>query len=198
MLGDCLGKSVIVVGMRGVGKSTVLHKAVEKLDGVKIVNYGDVLLQLVVENNYAKNRDEMRMMPNPIQLKVNAETWSKLAQEEGSFMLDTHAFVEHTGRFIPGLPIEDVEKLKGLCGLFYLDADNDTIRSRAAKDHTRIREGQGDVEMNNYRYASISALSYLSTRLNIPLYIIQNKEGMLDQTVDIFVQHLHDAFGDKK
>jgi len=193
-----LGMSVIVTGIRGVGKSTVIAKAVEKVAGVTVMNFGGTMLKLCTERGYATDRDAIRKLPSNIQEEVEEEVWKSFANQDGKVIIDTHVFVEHRGMYLPGLPANSVEKLVGLKGLFFIDIDNKTLRERAAKDKKRLREGHEDHELNDYRYANIAALSYLSTRLNIPLYIIQNKEGMLDQTVDIFIQHLHDAFGDKQ
>ena len=193
-----MGKIVIAVGIRGVGKSTIMEKVVGKTPGVKVVTYSDLMLEICKKKGMANNRDDLRKIPNTEYTKIREEVWHEIGAMKDNIIVDTHAFVEHTGRYIPGLPTPYVHKLKGLCGLFYVDADNDTIRTRSAKDHTRIREGKTDIELNNYRYANVAALAYHSTALNIPFYVIFNEDGKLDQAVEIFSNHLKDAFGEKQ
>ncbi len=190
-----MGKAVIVVGIRGVGKSSVMEGVVKKYKGVRQLTFSDYMLEICKEKGLAEDRDDLRKLPYEQYAEIKAETWDRLANQKDDIMIDTHAFVEHTGRYVPGLPQESMRKFKNLCGLFFIDVDNDTIRARSERDKTRIREGHTDLELNNWRYANLAALSYYSTALNIPLYVIFNEEGKLKQTVETFVYHLKDAFG---
>ncbi len=189
-----MGKVVFAVGIRGVGKSSIIQGVLKKNPNIKVLNFGDEMLRICIEKGVAKDRDDLRKIPNDVYLKVKEETWNHLASQKTDLIIDTHVFVEHTGRYIPGLPLESVKKFKDLRGLFYIDVDNDTLRARSQKDKRRIREGMNDLQINNYRYANISALAYYSTSLNIPFYIVFNEDGKLDQAVKIFNDHLKDAF----
>ena len=191
-----MGKMIIVAGIRGVGKSSILEKVVKKFPNLRLVNFGEEMVQLWTKKGVKRTHDDLRKLPKPQQYEIKEETWKHLAAQKEDILLDTHVFVEHTGRYVPGLPAEDLKKVKGLCGFFYIDVNNDTLRKRAAKDHTRIREGMDDLELNNYRYSNISAMAYLSTALNIPFYIVYNEDGRLDQAVEIFANHLKEALGE--
>ena len=190
-----MGRAIIVVGIRGVGKSSVLNKVVKKYKGVRQLTFSDTMLEVCKEKGLAEDRDDLRKIPYDTYVNIKRETWDRRAGQKDDIIIDTHAFVEHTGRYVPGLPEESIRKFKNLCGLFFIDVDNDTIRARSERDKTRIREGHTDLELNNWRYANLAALSYYSTSLNIPLYVIFNEDGKLDQTVETFISHLKDAFG---
>ncbi len=177
-----------------------MAKIAPKFKNFKIMNFGEVMIQVCKEKGYLKEatHDNMRILPSATQKRIRKDAWDLIESQKENLLVDTHAFVEHTGLFLPGLPVEEINVLKGLCGLLCVDADNDTLRSRAARDKKRIRAGMNDLALNNYRNANTAALAYLSTHLNIPLYIIYNEDGKLDQAADVLEMHIRDAFGENK
>ena len=60
-------KLAIIVGLPGVGKSTVLNLAkdilINKGYHVEVVNFGDYMFKYVVSQGLAKSRDEIRKLP---------------------------------------------------------------------------------------------------------------------------------------
>ncbi len=176
-----------------------MDKIAPRFKNFKIVNFADVMIKISTEKGYIKDasHDLFRTLPTSMQNKIKDAAWDFISSQKEDVMVDTHAFVEHTGRFLPGLPMNDLKRLKGLCGLFCIDAPNETLRQRAARDHERIRPeivGMSDLTLNNYRYANISALSFISTTLDIPMYVIYNEDGKLSQAADLLESHMKDAF----
>ncbi len=195
-----MGKIIIIVGIRGAGKSSLMGKIAPRFKNFKIMNFGEVMVHIAKDKGYIPdaNHDNMRILSSALQNKIRSEAWELIANQKEDVMVDTHAFVEHTGLFLPGMPVAELTKLKGLCGLFCIDAPNDTLRSRAERDKKRIRAGMDDFALNNYRNANIAALAYLSTKFGIPLYLIYNEDGKLDAAADILEKHMLDAFNTAK
>ena len=51
--------------------------------------------------------------------------------------------------------------------------------------------------IDTQRNLNLAILSYYASYLNIPLYIMNNEEGELQNTQRLFIKHLDDAFGEK-
>jgi adenylate kinase len=180
-----------------------MGKVAPRFKNLKILNFAEVMIKVSQDKGYLKNatHDLLRTLPSALQNKIKEEAWTYISKQKEDVMIDTHAFVEHTGLFLPGIPLDQVRKLKGLCGLFCIDAPNETLRSRAAKDKARLRPeivSMADLTLNNYRSANIAALVSLSAELDIPFYIIYNEDGKLRETADLLEKHMHDAFDGAK
>ena len=61
-----ISRRVVIVGIPGVGKSTVVAKVVELLGekglSTKVVNYGSVMMQQATKLYNVSSRDEMRKL----------------------------------------------------------------------------------------------------------------------------------------
>ena len=133
---------VIVVGLPGVGKSTVLARLEEEASrqGVKIqtVNYGTVMLGLAEEaGKTVEHRDAMRRKSMGFQRELQAEAAKKIAEMASSFegvtLLDTHMIVRTGSGYLPGLPSHVLALLKpSLIAL--VEAPAQDILSRRIKD----------------------------------------------------------------
>jgi len=143
------------------------------------------------------DRDEMRYLAPDEQTDLRDKATEQVARVDGNVVLDTHAMVEQHGRFFPGLPFYMVKHFKHVSGLFYIDAETEAIIARRRRDKTREREFEEKWLIETQRDLNLAIMSYYASYLNIPLYIIDNEEGKLDQTRKIFKKHLEDAFGEK-
>ncbi len=183
----------IVVGVPGVGKTTVLTKTVEKLKSmgynVEIVNYGDVMLKKALELKLVNNRDEMRKLPVSKQLylqRVAAEWISLRSKEVDLILLDTHLFIRTPRGRWPGISENNMPYLKTVKQLVLIEADPKDISKRRVKDTTRMRSDYGmeekeiDEDQRYNRYFSTT----ISIRYGCPVYILRNEENMLDKAVE--------------
>ncbi len=198
----------IIVGVPGVGKTTVLNETAKILRSrgysVEIVNYGDIMLKKALDLKLVDNRDEMRKLPVSKQLylqRVAAEWISKRSEEVDLILLDTHLFIRtRRGRW-PGISENNMPYLKSVKQLVLIEADPMDISRRRMRDKTRIRSDYGmDVkeieedQMYN-RYFSTS----ISIRYGCPVYILENRENMLEEAVNELSQVLERVIldGDK-
>jgi len=184
------GKFVIVVGTRGAGKSSVLKAVPGKY---KVVNIGDFLFDIAKKEGLAKDRDAMRGISNAAYNRLKSKAYKKITSMNGNIVLDTHATIQHKGRFIPGLPKYFIDRLD-IAGLFLIDADIDTLLLRAEKDSSRVREKEPRQVLSDNRNVNLATFAYYSAYLNIPIYIINNGEGKLQASRKKFLAHLEDAF----
>jgi adenylate kinase len=67
--------------------------------------------------------------------------------------------------------------------IIYLDASNTELMARRLKDSDRNRQRQGDLEIDRQRDVNLATLSYYMVTLDIPIYIINNRENKVKDTV---------------
>ena len=91
ILGGKIGV-VIVTGIPGVGKTTVMKKASEGLD-IDFVTFGSIMIDLALEKGLVKNRDEMRKLSLIQQKDMQILSAEKVANMK-NVILDTHCTVK--------------------------------------------------------------------------------------------------------
>jgi len=183
---------VIVVGVAGVGKSTVLSHAKSILGGegyaVEILNYGDFMLKYVVEKGICKSRDEIRSLPLSEQRSVQSlvaremrnyidSLTLKYPEKDVVVFVDTHALIKTATGFWPGLPEYVIKELRPDT-IVVVEADPQSIVQRQSKDLSRYRKDYSDVElvkevMNFIRMFSVAS----ATLVGASVSILRNEEG---------------------
>ena len=79
---------IIVMGLPGVGKSTVL-KAAEKTE-YRLLNYGTLMFEIAKEKFGISHRDDLRKLDPEKQKIVQSEVGDSLSKMKGKLILDTH------------------------------------------------------------------------------------------------------------
>ncbi len=189
-------KLVIVLGTQGAGKTSVVD-AIKGNKKYTRVNLGDIMLSSGIKKNVLKDRDEIRYLDNDTITDLRTMAVAEVGKMDGCVILETQPSIEQHGRFFPGLPHYMMNHLKHLNALFYIDADTNSVLERRKKDTSRKREMEEAWLINTQRDINLAILSYYATELNIPLYVINNEEGQLQETRKQFMDHLKDAFGEK-
>jgi adenylate kinase len=184
---------VIVTGLPGAGKTTIVN-TIAKDKKYKILNLGDLMIEIALKRGYCKSRDQVRYLPNKKIAELRHIVTKRIGVLKGKIIIDTHASVQQHWRFVPGIPFSMLTDLKHVRGLIYVDAATEAIRARRNKDKTRTREDESQDLVATQRVVNISMLAFCASYLNIPLYIIDNKEGQLEDSERLFKAHLKDAF----
>ena len=128
---------IVVTGIPGVGKTTVMQKAAEGMD-IKFVTFGTVMMDIAKETGLVKDRDEMRKLTLEQQKQLQIKSAEKIAQM-GNVILDTHCTVKTQKGYMPGLP-EWIVKRINPTAIIVVEADPEEIFNRRAKDPTRNRD----------------------------------------------------------
>lgn len=187
-------KVVIVSGVPGAGKSTVL-KELSATTGVHVINMGTLMLEIAKEHGYLKGRDSLRFLSNKEISKLRLHAVKKIDLMAGKVVIDTHVTVGENGRYVPGLPDAALAKLENITGLIYIEAATKDIMERRKVDATRSRENEDELMVENQRQLNISMLSAASTYLNVPIFIVINRQGNLKKTVAEIKARLEEALG---
>jgi adenylate kinase len=135
-----MGKIIIVAGVPGAGKSTVLLEAwkrVEKELNYSIVSFGTEMLNLCKEASLVANRDEMRNLSADVQEEMQWRTTKRIAERPENVLLDTHCTIKTgSGSYLPGFTPRMLERMQP-AAIVLVDAHEAEIRGRRKLDKTR-------------------------------------------------------------
>ena len=180
---------VIVTGIPGVGKTTVLNKAADiarQEYTVEIVNYGSVMFDAAVNSGFVENRDQMRLLPPEKQREIQknaAEIIAKKAAQGKLLIVDTHMLIATPEGYLAGLPEWVITTLKPDV-IVLVEAEPESIFSRRSKDETRTRDQDSTIEINTHQNLCRAAATTISVLTGATVKIVKNKEGMVDETAE--------------
>src|SRR5438067_9012642 len=127
---------VIITGVPGVGKSTVIDAA-QKAKGYKVVVYGTEMFKVAQVRGLVKDRDEMRKLDPSVQREIQESAAHAIAQM-GDVIVDTHCTIKTPRGFLPGVPEWVARALKPK-QIVLVEATPHEIASRRNNDPTRAR-----------------------------------------------------------
>ena len=186
-------KTVIIVGIPGVGKSTIINNATETLrkkgTSVKTVVFGSVMFEEAKKLGI-HDRDELRKQTISVQQKLQNMAADHISNLNDSIVfVDTHLFIKTQSGYYPGLPLNLILKMDPQ-RLILVTANSDEILNRRKKDTTRTRDLISDDEINRDIQVSISMISSLSILTGAPFEIIYNHDDMIDSATSQLVELL--------
>ncbi len=184
-------RKVIVVGIAGVGKTTLIKKIVELIKdhakSVNVTNFGTVMFEVAKENGL-HDRDELRKLPISEQKKLQKNAAEKLSKIDADVVIiDTHAFISTPEGYNPGLPIHVLQIIEPT-HLILVTAKTEAIYNRRMKDETRNRDKVSITTIKkelDIQSAMMSACSILS---GSPLKSVLNKEGKLEEAANKIIK----------
>ncbi len=186
-------KIAIVAGLSGAGKSTLLGKAGK---GYKVANIGDLMLEAALRKGLAKDRDAIKRLSHGEVESLRDSAATALIKLKGEIILDTHMTIEKGAKLEPALPHSFMQRLRPARALIYINATSGEVMARRRKDRgLRSREIEESAALDVQRTVDLAILGYLSTHLNMPLYIIENREGHADRAAKELASALREAFG---
>jgi len=169
---------VVVTGVPGVGKSTVMGAAEEY--GYKIVNFGTTMFEEAQKEGVA-DRDDMRKLAVEDQQRLQKQAGEKISSM-GNVVVDTHASILTPSGYMPGLPEWTVRALNPDI-IVLVEATPDEIAGRRNKDASRARDSD-DIGLHqsvNREYAATAAVMTGAT-----VSIVENHDDQVDIAVEQF------------
>jgi adenylate kinase len=176
-------KRAVIVGIPGVGKTTVITRATEMLSQKRkatVVVFGTVMFEEAKKMGL-KSRDEMRMMPVEDQRRLQEMAAQRITEMNDDIVLiDTHLFINTEEGYYPGLPMRLLSIMKPT-NMVMVAADAREIAERRKSDQTRQRDIisaeniQKELDISRIMVASCSILT------GAPFAIIMNNDGQLGE-----------------
>ncbi len=178
-------KKVVIVGIPGVGKTTLISKIVEilkeKQKNVSVYSFGTVMLE-EAKNEGIADRDELRKLSVDRQKHFQIMAATKIALKKNDVVIiDTHAFINTTEGFHPGLPLYVIDLLKPT-NFISISARPEEIYNRRMKDNTRNRDVISLASIKKELAVQDAMLSSCSVLSGSPMKPVLNREGRIDET----------------
>ena len=176
-------KRAIIVGIPGVGKTTLITRASEMLNQKRkttIVVFGTIMLEEAKKMGI-KNRDELRRMTVEDQRHLQDLAAQRITEiKDDIVMIDTHVLINTDEGYYPGLPMRLLNILKPT-NMVMVAADPNEIAQRRRSDQTRQRDIasleniQKELEISRVMVASCSILT------GAPFAIIMNSDDQIEE-----------------
>jgi len=171
---------IIVTGIPGVGKTTVMQKAAEGMD-IQFVTFGTVMIDIAKELGLVKDRDEMRRLTLDQQKQLQIKTAEKIGKMK-NVIVDTHCTVKTPKGYMPGLPEWVLRKLNPTA-IVIVEADPQEIFNRRAKDTTRNRDSDSVEKIAEHQMMNRAAAMAYATLTGATVKIVFNHDNALDAAV---------------
>ncbi len=184
-------KKIVLVGIPGVGKTTLLSKMVEIIKShdksVSVMSFGTLMFE-VAKKNGLKDRDELRKLPVTEQQTLQKIAAEKIAvQTEQIVIIDTHAFINSSEGYYPGLP-ENVLKIIKPTNFVSISAKPEEIYNRRMKDDTRNRDKITLTIIKKELEIQSGMISACAVITGSPVKHILNREGKIDEATDKIIK----------
>ncbi len=187
-------KTIIIAGLPGVGKTTVLKELVSlaEAEGLRlnVVNYGTVMLELARERGISLQRDQIRKSSIELQKELQrkaAEKIRKIAEQSEVLLVDTHMIVRTGAGYLPGIP-EHVLNILSPDAIMLIEASPDEIAYRREKDKSRARDKVLIEDISRELEISRNMASHCACKLGVPVFIVKNPHGKVRETAQRLLQ----------
>jgi adenylate kinase len=171
---------VVVTGIPGVGKTTVMKEAAEGID-IQFVTFGTVMADIAIELNLVKDRDDMRKLTLEQQKELQIKTAEKVAKMD-NVIVDTHCTVKTPKGYMPGLPEWVIKKLNPTA-IVVVEADPEEIYNRRSKDITRNRDPDSKEKIAEHQQMNRAAAMAYATLSGATVKIVFNHDNAIEDAV---------------
>ena len=175
---------IIIVGIPGVGKTTVVSRVVELLKEknvkVSVSIFGTVMFDEAKKKG-VQNRDDLRKLSVKEQRELQsmaARTIASIADDV--VIVDTHAFISTKEGFYPGLP-HNVLEILNPDSFIMISARPEEIYNRRMTDTSRTRDIVSIDTIKKELDVTSAMLSTCSILCGSPIKMVLNTEGKVDE-----------------
>ena len=180
------GKKVIITGVPGVGKTTVINEALKNLkaEGVEYqsINFGSFMFEVAKKDNIVRDRDQMRTLDRTVQKRLQQRAAQAIAQVSGNVLIDTHASVKTPTGYLAGLPEWVLREIMPDI-IVLVETDNDQILMRRLTDETRSRDKEGSRSIAEHQEFNRSIAAAYAMMTGCTIKMITNADFLLDRSV---------------
>jgi adenylate kinase len=183
----------IVVGIPGVGKTTVITKTKDILlqsgYNTTVIVFGSVMLSEAKKMGIG-DRDQIRKLSLSGQQNLqNIAADYICSVKEDLVIVDTHLFIRTSSGFFPGIPQNVIQKLKPR-NLILITATPEEIIARRAKDESRNRDMVSIEEIKKELGLAITMISTISILSGSAFEIVDNHQGSSEDTASFIARIL--------
>ena len=193
-------KRVVVVGIPGVGKTTVISRTAEILNQrgkqTAVVVFGTMMFEEATKLGI-NNRDEMRRQSIEVQRQMQNLAARRIADlKDNVVIVDTHLFINTNEGYYPGLPLHLLEVIKPT-NIVMVAAHPEEIVKRRRIDETRDRDIESVEDIQCQLDISKVVVATCSVLTGCPFIIIMNSNNKINETASNIVKALSDDYGSR-
>jgi adenylate kinase len=181
---------VIITGTPGSGKTTILSKLSKEF---RIVSIGTEMMKRLSKR--LESRDDIRRNLSHTEIKamrkIVLEDISKINE---NIIIESHTSIKNGKKYELGFFPEDFPMLMDVTAIIYIDASPNDILLRRINDKTRSREAESADEITEQRSVNLSLAAFYAQALGTPLYIIINRQDMVDTARKEVEQAIKESF----
>jgi adenylate kinase len=181
------GKKVIITGVPGVGKTTVVNEALKKIkeEGVeyKSINFGTFMFEVAMNDKIVQDRDQMRTLDRAVQKRLQQRAAQAIAQVPGNVLIDTHASVKTPKGYLAGLPDWVLREIMPDC-IVLVETDDDQILMRRLTDETRSRDKEGARSIAEHQQFNRSIAAAYAMLTGCTVKIVINADFLLERAAE--------------
>lgn len=186
-------KRIVVVGIPGVGKTSLLERTLQMLEerhrSVSVISFGTTMFEIAKERGIT-DRDQLRKMPISDQRDLQKAAATRISQRsEKIVIIDTHAFVRSQEGYYPGLPAHVLEIINPT-NFVSVAARPEEIYSRRISDGTRNRDKVNILDIKKELGIQSGMISACSVITGSPIKQVQNGEGRIDEAADKIIRSM--------
>jgi adenylate kinase len=182
-----MGRKVVITGVPGVGKTTVINGALQRLEEEGItyqsLNFGTFMFDVASAEGVVKDRDEMRKLDRTVQKRLQQLAARKIAEIEGNVIVDTHSSVKTPKGYLAGLPEWVLRELMPDI-VILVETDEDQILKRRLNDPTRVRDMEGYREIADHQQFNRSIAASYAMLTGCTVKVVKNQDFLLDRAVE--------------
>ncbi|MEE6245860.1 MAG: adenylate kinase [Thermoproteota archaeon] len=186
-------KRVIIVGIPGVGKTTVIttvfNKLTEQQVNTKHMVFGTAMFEEAQKIGVTE-RDDMRKLSTDKQKQLQISAATSISKHEDDIVLvDTHLFIKTPNGYLPGLP-DYILKALSPTHVILIEGTSEEVIKRRQNDPTRARDAATAYSVELENSIARSMLSTCSILTGATINIIRNEQGQSDLAADQIVTSL--------
>ena len=182
-----VGKKVIITGVPGVGKTTVVNEALKKLktEGIEYqsINFGSFMFDVAMADGTVKDRDQMRSLDKTVQKRLQQNAAQAIAKITGNVLVDTHASVKTPKGYLAGLPEWVLREIMPDL-IVLVETDDDQILMRRLSDETRSRDKEGSKAIAEHQEFNRAIAASYAMLTGCTIKMITNADFLLDRAAD--------------
>ncbi|HET8794002.1 MAG TPA: adenylate kinase [Nitrososphaeraceae archaeon] len=188
-------KRIVVVGIPGVGKTTIVSNVKKTLDEKEIrtvvAEFGKIMLEEATKLKI-QSRDEIRRLSISEQKNLQNTAAEKISQISSDVVIvDTHLFINTKEGYYPGLPFDLLNNLKPT-NLILITANPEEIYHRRQNDSSRNRDMISIDSIKNDIDVSKMLISCCSVVSGAPFKILSNHENSITDCTEKMVSLILD------